>query len=128
FTGAIERHRGVFERSLRHGAIFLDEIGEVGLPTQIKLLNVLEDRSFRPVGSHRSLRFEGRVIAATNRDLAALRRSGAFRDDFYYRLCSDVIEVPSLRRRIAEDPGELRRLLESIILNIVGEEDASLVE
>jgi hypothetical protein len=108
FTGAIERHRGVFERAERHGAIFLDEIGEVDTTTQIKLLNVLEERTFRPVGSHRTLRFEGRVIAATNGDVAELRSSGAFRDDFFYRLCSDVIELPTLRQRVAEDRGRVR--------------------
>jgi two-component system, NtrC family, response regulator HydG len=127
FTGAIERHQGVFERALAHGSIFLDEIGEVDATTQIKLLNVLQERSFRPVGSHRTLRFEGRVIAATNRDVASLRQSGRFREDFFYRLCSDVIELPPLRQRIAEDRGELRRLLGDIVRGIVGEDDAALV-
>ncbi|MFW2366772.1 MAG: sigma 54-interacting transcriptional regulator, partial [Desulforhopalus sp.] len=102
------------------GAIFLDEIGEVSLPVQIKLLHILQERLFTPVGSHRPQRFEGRVIAATNQDIQGLRKKGLFRDDFYYRLCSDSIEVPPLRQRIKEDPGELRRLLERTVERILG--------
>ena len=67
---------------------------------------MLQERRYTPVGSHESKRFEGRVIAATNRSLAELRSAGAFRHDFYYRLCSDVIEVPPLRLRLAERPEE----------------------
>jgi len=121
FTGAAERHDGVFNRCDRHGAVFLDEIGEVPIPIQIKLLRVLQEREFFAVGSHDPQRFSGRVIAATNRDLTRLRAEGAFRDDFYYRLCSDVIEVPTLRQRIAEDPTELDRLLEVQLARIVQE-------
>jgi len=110
FTGAVERHDGIFSRCSPHGAIFLDEIGEVAVPIQIKLLQVLQERTFSPVGSHEKLRFEGRVIAATNRQIDDLRREGKFRDDFYYRLCSDLITVPPLRQRIAEMPDELEQL------------------
>src|SRR5467141_1140269 len=91
FTGAIDHHQGVFERCSAHGALFLDEIGEVSIPVQIKLLQVLQERTFTPLGGHEKRRFSGRVIAATNRRLDALRRDGRFRDDFFYRLCSDVI-------------------------------------
>ena len=100
FTGAIDNHQGIFERCSKHGTLFLDEIGDVSLPTQLKLLNVLQERHFTPVGSHKTVRFEGRVVAATNCPLNELRRQGRFREDFYYRLCSDVIEVPPLRERI----------------------------
>ena len=126
FTGAIAQHRGVLARCSRYGAIFLDEIGELGAPIQIKLLNVLQDRSFRPVGSHQSQRFEGRVIAATNRDVTALRQSGSFRDDLYYRLCSDVIELPTLRRRLDEDPRELERLIGAVLGSMVGSAEPEL--
>src|SRR5436309_805666 len=108
-TGAVEHHEGVFERCNAHGALFLDEIGEASIPVQIKLLQVLQERTFTALGGHEKKRFSGRVIAATNRPLAALRRDGRFRDDFFYRLCSDVIEVPTLRQRIAESPAELDR-------------------
>ncbi len=121
FTGAIEQHDGVFARCSPYGAIFLDEIGDVGIPVQIKLLQVLQERTFTPVGSHEKLRFKGRVIAATNRSLDQLRRAGSFRDDFYYRLCSDLITVPSLRQRLREDPAELEALTEHIMQRICGQ-------
>jgi len=120
FTGAIENHDGVFSRCSQYGAIFLDEIGEVGIPVQIKLLQVLQDRTFSPVGSHVRKRFQGRVIAATNRSLNDLRQKGLFRDDFYYRLCSDIIVVPPLHQRLQENSGELGELLAHVIATIVG--------
>ena len=127
FTGAIDHHAGVFERCNAHGALFLDEIGEVSAPIQIKLLRVLQDRTFTPLGSHDAQRFAGRVIAATNRPWAALRAEGRFRDDFYYRLCSDVIQMPTLRQRIAERPGELEDLVRVLVTRVAGELQAELV-
>jgi Sigma-54 interaction domain len=126
FTGAVEHHDGVFERCSAHGALFLDEIGEVSVPVQIKLLQVLQDRVFVPLGSHDRKRFSGRVIAATNRPLAELRRGGRFRDDFFYRLCSDVIAVPTLRQRIEESPDELPQLVRLLVARTAGEENAGL--
>src|ERR1039457_1417850 len=120
FTGAIENHEGIFSRCTPHGSIFLDEIGDVSVPVQIKLLQVIQDRTFTPVGSHDRQRFQGRVIAATNRPLDDLRREGKFRDDFYYRLCSDIIVVPPLRQRIHEEPHELEALISSILKRMVG--------
>jgi two-component system, NtrC family, response regulator HydG len=128
FTGAIGNHDGIFQRCNAHGALFLDEIGEVSAPVQIKLLQVLQDRVFTPVGGHERKRFSGRVIAATNRPLGALRREGRFRDDFFYRLCSDVIEMPTLRQRIAEAPGELEQLVRLVVKRIAGTEDATLAD
>ncbi len=127
FTGAVEAHEGVFARCSPHGAIFLDEIGDVAEPIQIKLLQVLQERTFAPVGSHERRRFSGRVIAATNRALDDLRREGRFRDDFYYRLCSDEILVPTLRQRLAEDPRELELLLNEMIARLAGQPDEELV-
>lgn len=127
FTGAIDHHEGVFGRCSPHGAIFLDEIGDAAVPVQIKLLQVLQERTFSPVGSHEKFRFRGRVIAATNKPLDKLRQQGRFRDDFFYRLCSDVITVPSLRQRLQEDPGELNELLKHVILRLTGQESESLV-
>jgi hypothetical protein len=120
FTGAIDHHEGVFARCSAYGAIFLDEVGDVTVPVQIKLLQVLQERTFSAVGSHEKQRFSGRVIAATNRALDRLRREGRLRDDFYYRLCSDVVTVPPLRQRLAEHPGELALLLESVIRRLTG--------
>jgi transcriptional regulator with PAS, ATPase and Fis domain len=127
FTGAVEAHEGVLARCSPYGAIFLDEIGDVSAPVQIKLLQVLQERTFCPVGSHEPARFRGRVIAATNRRLEALRSSNLFRDDFFYRLCSDVIEVPPLRQRLREEPQELRHLLEHVLASMIGEPARALV-
>ena len=122
FTGAIDRHEGVFARCNAHGALFLDEIGEVSAPVQIKLLQVLQERTFSAVGDRDKQRFSGRVIAATNQPLGELRREGRFRNDFFYRLCSDVIEVPTLRERIAESPEELEHLVRLLVTRIAGAE------
>jgi transcriptional regulator with AAA-type ATPase domain len=127
FSGAIDHHQGVFERCSPHGALFLDEIGEVAVPVQIKLLQVLQERTFTPVGGRDKQRFSGRVIAATNRSLNDLRREGRFRDDFFYRLCSDVIEVPPLRRRLAESPDELEELVRLLVGRIAGSQQGDLV-
>ena len=126
FTGAVDNHQGVLGRCVPHGAIFLDEIGDVSVPVQIKLLKVLQERSFSPVGSHDNKPFRGRIIAATNRSLTELRREGSFRADFYYRLCSDVIEVPPLRQQLAEDPASLEQLLENLLVRILGKADRVL--
>lgn len=121
FTGAVENHEGVFSRCAPHGVIFLDEVGDVSVPVQIKLLLVLQERVFYPVGSHEARRFSGRVVAATNRPLDLLRREGKFRDDFYYRLCSDVLVMPTLRQRLSENARELDVLLASILSRIAGD-------
>jgi len=128
FTGAIEGHDGIFARCSPYGSIFLDEIGDVSVPVQIKLLKVLQERTFSPVGSHQQHRFSGRVIGATNREIDVLRENGDFRDDFYYRLCSDIIHVPPLRQRLREDPGELKRLLKVNVQRILGNASPALVE
>jgi DNA-binding NtrC family response regulator len=128
FTGAVEHHEGVFSHCSPHGSIFLDEIGDLTVPIQTKLLKVLQERTFRPVGSYEARRFHGRVIAATNRPLDELRRSGHFRDDFYYRLCSDIIHLPTLRQRLLEEPRELEVLVIYILSRVVGEARQDLVD
>jgi DNA-binding NtrC family response regulator len=127
FTGAVEAHEGVFARCSPYGAIFLDEIGDVSIPVQIKLLSVLQERTFSPVGSHDRLQFRGRVIAATNKSLDALRAGSQFRDDFFYRLCSDIIVVPTLRQRIGEDPNELEDLISLIVRRLTGQASPQIV-
>jgi transcriptional regulator with PAS, ATPase and Fis domain len=128
FTGAVSDHEGIFDQCSPHGSTFLDEIGEVSIPVQIKLLKVLEERVYIPVGSYEERRFQGRIIAATNRPINGIQGKGVLRDDFFYRLCSDVIMVPPLRQRIEEDSDELHDLLEVTIERITGEPSAELVE
>jgi len=98
FTGAERQRRGRFEQADR-GTLFLDEIGEISPSLQVKLLRVLQDRSFERVGGGESIKVDVRLIAATNRDLAALVREGRFREDLYYRLHVVHIEMPPLRLR-----------------------------
>ena len=128
FSGAIDHHQGVFERCSAHGALFLDEIGEVSIPVQIKLLQVLQERTFTPVGGREKKRFSGRVVAATNQPLDKLRAERRFRDDFFYRLCSDVIEMPTLRQRLAESPAEMTELVRLLVARITGAEARELTD
>jgi Sigma-54 interaction domain len=120
FTGAIQSHSGIFARCSEHGAVFIDEIGDIDITTQVKLLTVLQDRLFSPVGSYEKLRFKGRVIAASNQDIHELRLRKRFRNDLYYRLCSDRIELPTLRQRLQENPEELRILIERLTHRLIG--------
>jgi len=128
FTGAVDNHQGVFERCSEHGALLLDEIGDASLGVQIKLLRVLQDREFTPVGSHTPQRFAGRVIAATHQRLDELRQAGRFRDDFFYRLSADIITVPTLRERLREAPEELPLLVDFLITRMTGQPAPALTE
>jgi DNA-binding NtrC family response regulator len=101
FTGAHERKEGLLSAA-DGGTLFLDEIGEITPVTQVKLLRFLQSREFTPLGTHSSRKVDVRVIAATNRDLGAAVRSGAFREDFFYRLNVFAIQMPPLRERPAD--------------------------
>ncbi|MGA2190437.1 MAG: sigma 54-interacting transcriptional regulator [Steroidobacteraceae bacterium] len=103
FSGAIQRRIGRFE--LAHtGTIFLDEIGEIPMDVQVKLLRVLQEREFERLGNSHSIKSDVRVLAATNRDLQKSMREGGFRSDLFYRLNVFPIELPPLRERIGDIP------------------------
>ena len=103
FTGAASTRIGKFEFA-QNGTILLDEIGEMPLALQAKILHVLQDREFTKLGSNRSVEVDVRIMAATNRDLEAMMRAGTFREDLYYRLQVIEIHVPPLRERREEIP------------------------
>ena len=110
FTGAVTSKTGKFEQAAG-GTIFLDEIGDMSLDLQVKLLRVLEDGEFEPVGGHRTLKTDVRVIAATHRDLDTAMAEGRFREDLYYRICVVPVTLPPLRER----EGDVGLLLEHFL-------------
>ena len=103
FTGADCRKIGKFQFA-EGGTLFLDEIGDISPAMQVKLLRVLQERQFTPIGSNRELRCDVRIIAATNRDLETMIRRGEFRQDLFYRLNVMPIELPPLRHRVEDIP------------------------
>jgi hypothetical protein len=119
FTGATADRDGWLALCPRGGVVFLDEVGDLDPMLQVKLLRVLEQRSFSAVGDTRVQRFVGKIVAATNRDLPEAIAKGEFRADLYYRLCGDRVVTPSLRERLDADPRELRRVLRALIGRVV---------
>jgi hypothetical protein len=128
FTGAVADRQGWLEVCPDLGTVFLDEIGDVDAAIQVKLLRVLQSREFSRLGETEIRHFRGKVIAATNRDLAEEMRAGRFRQDFYYRLCSDVLEVPSLHLRISDNPAELGQLVAHLTERATGVSDGGLTD
>jgi hypothetical protein len=121
FTGAAEDRRGWFEACGPYGAVFLDEIGELDHAFQVKLLRVLQSRVFQRIGETKPRRFEGKVIAATNRDLEVEIAAGRFRSDLYYRICADLIRTPTLREQLRDARGDLRTLIVIVARRVVGD-------
>jgi len=110
FTGALSTRVGRFEYA-EGGTLFLDEIGDMSLQMQVKLLRVLQERSFERVGSNRTIRCNVRIIAATHRDLETAIEEGRFRDDLYYRLNVFPLQMPPLRDRLEDLPALITHLV-----------------
>ncbi|WP_238991318.1 sigma-54-dependent transcriptional regulator [Rariglobus hedericola] len=125
FTGALADREGWMETCPAAGSVFLDEIGDVETGIQVKLLRVLQSRTFQRLGDTETRTFKGKIIAATNRDLAAEIRAGRFREDFYYRLCSDLIQTPSLRDQLDDSPDELPVLVGYVSTRLLGAGEGS---
>lgn len=110
FTGATQDKKGLFEAAHK-GTVFLDEIGELGMPLQVKLLRVVQEKSFKPVGSNEDIEVDCRIISATNKNLAQEVMEGRFREDLFYRLNVIEIKVPPLRER----KGDLKALAQHFL-------------
>jgi transcriptional regulator with AAA-type ATPase domain len=128
FTGALSDRKGWLESCLPFGTVFLDEVGDLDPAIQVKLLRVLQTRTFQRLGETATRHFAGKIVAATNRDLAAASTAGQFRRDFYYRLCADVIVTPSLldqlNGQLEVHDGELHHLVQHIATNVAGPAEA----
>lgn len=120
FTGAALERKGWFEICRDGHTVFLDEIGELEPELQVKLLRVLQERTFQRIGEYVPRKFDGKVIAATNRNLATELSERRFRPDLYYRICSDVIQTPTLRSQIDDAPEDLDLLVNELVIRQVG--------
>lgn len=127
FTGALSDRKGWLTMCPALGTVFLDEIGDLDPSLQVKLLRVLQTRTFQPLGATQSETFDGKIVAATNRDMAAEMQAGRFREDLYYRLCSDLITTPSLKEQLRDAPDDLTVLVRFIARRVVGMDEADAV-
>ncbi|MEL7496678.1 MAG: sigma 54-interacting transcriptional regulator [Planctomycetota bacterium] len=128
FTGAGEDRKGLFESCLKHGAVFLDEVGELKESIQVKLLRVLQTRSFQRLEELTPRQFQGKLIAATNRDFSLELDEGRFRHDLYYRLCADIIQTPTLAQQLADSYDDLKFLVDHLSRRIAGPDFKPLAE
>jgi transcriptional regulator with AAA-type ATPase domain len=125
FTGAIGDRKGWLETCPPLGTVFLDELGEMELLLQVKLLRAIETRAFSAVGDTAIREFRGKLIAATNRDLRLEIANRRFREDLYYRLCADLIRTPSLKEQIEDSPSVLPELVLYMVRRAAGDEAES---
>jgi transcriptional regulator with PAS, ATPase and Fis domain len=128
FTGAVADRAGFLEVCPPLGTVFLDELGDLDTGIQVKLLRVIQTRTFQRLGETTDRRFHGKIIAATNRNLAAAMAAGRFREDLYYRLCSDLISTPTLAEQLEDAPEDLANLVRHIARRLVEREADALAE
>ena len=128
FTGAIDQRVGWLAKCPAFGAVFLDEIGELDLMLQVKLLRVVQQRTFCALGDDHQKEFLGKIIGATNRDLNQEMAAGRFREDLYYRLCADRIETPCLRSQLQQRPDDLPALVRYVSRKISGDNAPALAD
>lgn len=127
FTGATSDRVGWLEGCPDHGTIFLDEIGELDGTIQIKLLRTLQTRELQRVGESKSRPFLGKVISATNRNLDEAIANGTFRQDFYYRLCADIVQTPQLAAQLKDRPADLEMLVTHVAGRLVNGDEVAAV-
>ena len=126
YTGALEDRKGWLEVCPPEGTVFLDEIGELDPLVQVKLLRVIQARTFQRLGTTRDSVFRGKIVAATHCDIHQAMENGDFRKDFYYRLCSDIIATPSFHQQISEAPEVLGDLVAYISQKVAGSEGEAI--
>ncbi|HTM46896.1 MAG TPA: sigma 54-interacting transcriptional regulator, partial [Polyangiaceae bacterium] len=127
FTGASSDRVGWLEGCPEHGTIFLDEIGELDGTIQIKLLRTLQTRELQRVGESKSRPFSGKVVSATNRNLDEAIEAGTFRQDFYYRLCADIVYTPQLAAQLKDRPADLEMLIGHVAARLVNADEVAAV-
>jgi transcriptional regulator with GAF, ATPase, and Fis domain len=124
FTGAMRDHAGIFKTAGQYGTVFLDEIGEVPESIQVKLLRILQSGEFQAIGGDAPSFYEGKIIAATHRDLSEEVRLGRMREDFFYRLCGDQVNTVGLKDIISANPKEIENSITYICTKLFGKEGA----
>ncbi len=126
YTGAVRERKGWLEVAGPNGAVFLDEVGEIDASVQVKLLRVLQNRTYQRLGEVTTREFVGKFIAATNRDLRREIERGAFRQDLFFRLCADVIRTPTLREQLSDVPEDLEHSIRFIARQLADSEADAL--
>jgi transcriptional regulator with AAA-type ATPase domain len=124
FTGAVQNRIGWMETCSEYGTVFLDEIGEVNEAVQVKLLRILQSRTFQRLGDNTERYYKGKLLAATNKNLLTAIEKNKFRGDLYYRLCSDIIETPSLHEQLGGSERELSNFVQHLATGIIGHEES----
>ena len=124
FTGAIRDRAGIFKSAGRYGTVFLDEIGEVPEAIQVKLLRILQSGEFQPIGEEKNSYFEGKIIAATHRNMREEVSAGRIREDFFYRICGDQVNTVSLKDIVRAQPDEMAKSVRFICTKLFGDEGA----